>query len=219
MGGVLTQYYDNEEHPIAYFSRKFSDSERKYAILERECLAMVEGIKHFRAYLYGQKFAVITDHKPLEHIDSFKSHNGRVARWRMSLSDYNFEVIARPGRQNSNADALSRLPVNIMKPMDSFTDTTNPVELARLQKKARRLRHIIQYLKSDRLPKSRRLAKRVLRESELYCIIKGVLYHGHFPQKKHRITASLRLVVPEPFTEEILHYFHNDPLGAHQGIQ
>ncbi len=219
MGGVLTQYYDNSEHPIAYFSKKFSDSERKYAIMERECLAMVESIKHFRAYLYGQKFVVMTDHKPLEHIDSFKNHNGRVARWRMTLSDYHFDVIARPGAQNANADGLSRLPVNLIQSYDTFADTVDPKELAKLQSKDRTLRKIIAYLKDDHLPNNRRVAKRILVESELYCMVDGVLYHGYYPQRKHSVTAGLRLVVPEQYREEILHYFHNDPLGAHQGIQ
>ena len=185
MGGVLTQYFDNVEHPVAYFSRKFSESERKYAIIERECLAMVEGIKHFRAYLFGQWFTVITDHKPLEHIDSFKNHNGRVARWRMALSDYHFEVIARPGSQNANADALSRLPVNTIQSQDTFSDTTNPKELALLQRKDRNLRRIITYLKDDRLPHNRKAARRILNQSELYCLIDGVLYHGYYPERKH----------------------------------
>jgi hypothetical protein len=222
MGAVLTQYYNDEEHPIAYFSRKFTGSEQKYAIMERECLAMVEGIKHFRAYLFGQKFVVMTDHKPLEHIDSFKNHNGRVARWRMTLSDYDFEVIARPGSQNANADALSRLPVNVINvvtPMQTFADTTDPKTLAELQKKDRTLRDIILYLKKNKLPPSKKRANRIIRESELCCMVDGVLYHGYLPSKKRRMNATLRLVVPDPYRIEILQYFHNDPLGAHQGIQ
>jgi hypothetical protein len=219
MGAVLTQYQEGEEHPIAYFSRKFTESERKYAIMERECLAMVEGIKHFRAYLFGQRFTVVTDHKPLEHIDSFKNHNGRVARWRMTLSDYQFDIVARAGTLNGNADALSRLPVNAISTSITFTDTTNPKELAKLQRKDRTLRRIISYLKDDKLPHNRHVAKRILIDSQLYCMIEGVLYHGYLPSRKRRVTANLRLVVPDPFRMEILQYFHNDPLGAHQGIQ
>jgi len=85
----------------------------------RECLVMVESIKQFCPYLYGQEFTVVTDHKPLEHIHSFKSHNGRVARWDMALSDYHFHVIARPGRENANTDALSRLVANTIQKVEN----------------------------------------------------------------------------------------------------
>jgi hypothetical protein len=112
LGAVLSQYYDEEEHPIAYYSRRFNGAEEKYSIMERECLAIVESIKHFRPYVFGYKFTVMTDHKPLEHMDSFKAHNGRVARWKMALADYNFDVVTRPGTQNGNADGLSRFFVN-----------------------------------------------------------------------------------------------------------
>ncbi len=219
MGGVLTQFYNGEEHPIAYFSRKFTTSEKDYAIMERECLAMVESIKHFREYLYGRRFTVITDHKPLEHIDTFKAHNGRVARWRMTLSDYHFDVVARPGRLNANADALSRLPVNTISFEETFANTTNPKVLRKLQLKDRLLRYFIRYLENDILPSDNSLSRKIVRESELFCMQDGVLYHALWPDRRRRFTARLRLVVPSKLQPAILHAYHNDPMGAHQGIQ
>ena len=66
LGVVLSHVLkDGTEHPIAYVSRTFSQSERNYAQIENEALALVFGVKKFYKYLYGRKFTLITDHKPL----------------------------------------------------------------------------------------------------------------------------------------------------------
>ena len=64
---------------------------------------MVEAFKHFRPYLYGQRFLLRTDHTSLTWLLSFKEPEGQVARWIEALQD-------RAGRLHSNADALSRRP-------------------------------------------------------------------------------------------------------------
>ena len=64
--GLLAEIVDGEEKTIAYASHSLKTHERKYATIERECLALVWGIKHFRPYLYGKEFEIITDHNPLK---------------------------------------------------------------------------------------------------------------------------------------------------------
>jgi len=54
--------------PIAYGSRTLADSERRYANIEREMLAIAWGMEKSHTYLYGRKVIVETDHKPLETI-------------------------------------------------------------------------------------------------------------------------------------------------------
>ncbi len=176
MGGVLTQIINKVEHPIAYFSKKYTTSEEKgYSTTEQECLAMVEAIKHFRSYLYGQPFTVVTDHKPLEHLDSFKSHNGRVMRWRMMLADYNFNIVAGPGRDNANADALSRLPVvNLMTFQEDFADMTDPYKLRTQQLADPLIEHIINYLEKGVLPDTDE-ADRIVKLADSCYIKNGVL--------------------------------------------
>ena len=71
---------------------------------------MVEAFKHFRPYLYGQRFLLRMDHASLTWLLSFKEPEGQVARWIEALQDYDFEVQHRAGRLHSNADALSRRP-------------------------------------------------------------------------------------------------------------
>jgi len=70
------------------------------------------GAKHFRAYLYGHKCVVYTDHCPLKSMLSVQHPSGKLARWSQSLTELDLESHYRPGRLNANADALSRVPVS-----------------------------------------------------------------------------------------------------------
>ena len=66
IGAILAQHINGIEKTIAFASRSLKQHERKYATIERECLALVWGMKHFRPYLYGREFNVITDHNPVK---------------------------------------------------------------------------------------------------------------------------------------------------------
>ena len=116
VGAVLLQeQQDNSYRPVAYGSRSLSETEQKYAQIEKESLAIVFGCEHFHMYLYGREFELETDHRPLEHICKPKPNNAskptsaRIERWRLRLQEYDFKVVYRPGPKNL-ADPLSRLP-------------------------------------------------------------------------------------------------------------
>jgi hypothetical protein len=108
-GAVLSQGEVGKDLPVAFASRSFNKSERNYSVIERELAAIIFGIKVFRPYLYGRHFKVISDHKPLTWVMNVKDPGSRLMRWRIQLEEYDYEVIYKPGRQNSNADALSRI--------------------------------------------------------------------------------------------------------------
>ena len=80
LGAVLLQYYDEYPMPVAYASQKLLDRETRYSAIERECLGIVWGIQRFLYYLYGRKFILETDHKPLQYLESFKGSNSRLMR-------------------------------------------------------------------------------------------------------------------------------------------
>lgn len=114
IGAVLSQGQVGSDKPIAYASRTLSETEARYSTIERELLAIIWATKHFRPYLYGRKFYIYTDHRPLAWLNSLKDPNSKLTRWRLRLQDFDFEIIYKKGKQNSNADALSRIKVNAL---------------------------------------------------------------------------------------------------------
>jgi len=111
IGAVLTQKdNDGKEYVIAYASRSNNDAEAKYSSYEGECLAVVWAVTHFRPYLYGQSFTLVTDHQPLKWLMESDKLTGKLARWALLLQEYDFEVVHKAGLQNLDADGLSRNP-------------------------------------------------------------------------------------------------------------
>ena len=117
IGAVLSHKMKyGKEQPIAFASRSLSKTERKYAQLDKEGLAIVFGVKKFHQYLFGRKFTIYSDHKPLQHIFAESRPiptlaSARIQKWALTLSAYNYDIKYKPGKDISNADMLSRLPL------------------------------------------------------------------------------------------------------------
>ena len=108
-GSVLSQERDGIIKPVAYYSRSLSKPEKNYSTIERELLSIVISVEHFRQFLYGKRFKIFTDHKPLIYCFTAKDPAPRIARWLLRLNNYEFDIEYRAGKSNGNADALSRL--------------------------------------------------------------------------------------------------------------
>ena len=117
VGGVLSQRGADGgvERPVAYVSRTLTDAEKNYSQIHREALAIVFCVTKFHQYLYGRRFVLRTDHKPLVSI--FGPDKGiptmvasRMTRWAIILSSYSYDIEYVRTDQNG-ADGLSRLPV------------------------------------------------------------------------------------------------------------
>lgn len=108
ISAVLSQGPSGKDLPIAFASRTLLSAETRYSTSEQELLAIVWGIEHFRPYLYGKKFNIYTDHKPLVYLMNVKDPNSRLMRWKLRLSTYEFEIIHTKGKDNKVADYLSR---------------------------------------------------------------------------------------------------------------
>lgn len=124
IGAVLSQGPIGKDLPIAYASRTLCQAESRYSTIERELLAIVWAVKHFRPYLFGRKFKLITDHRPLTWLFSIKDPGSRLARWRLKLEEYDYEIIYKPGKINKNADALSRIKINHIAECVNFQSKT-----------------------------------------------------------------------------------------------
>ncbi|XP_029965625.1 uncharacterized protein K02A2.6-like [Salarias fasciatus] len=119
VGAVVSQIMlSGEERPIAFGLRTLSKAESNYAQIEREALSIVFGVKKFHQYLFGRRFTLLTNHRPLTSI--FGLHTGipsmaasRMQRWALLLSAHQYEIKYRKSDQHQNADGLSRLPLPV----------------------------------------------------------------------------------------------------------
>jgi hypothetical protein len=120
VGAVLLQEGDLNprtkkptQHPIAYYSATFTPTERNYDIYERELLAVLKALKHWRPHIAATEIpvTVLTDHANLTFWKNPQNVNRRVARWFAFLQDYNLIIKHVPGKLHAAADMLSRPPV------------------------------------------------------------------------------------------------------------
>ena len=103
---------DGEWHPVGYFSKTMAPAETNYPIYDKEMLAIVRALQHWRAELEGKAntelIQVVTDHKALEYFMTSKLLSARQARWAEILSRYHFQITYKPGKTNK-ADPLTRI--------------------------------------------------------------------------------------------------------------
>ena len=111
LGAVLSQLQDDGQlHPVAYASRSLDTSEKNYGISELETLGLVWAARHFRPYILGHHTTVYTDHSACLSLLQRARPSGKLARWALAIQELDLATRHRSGRQNLNADALSRNP-------------------------------------------------------------------------------------------------------------
>ena len=144
LGAVLSQIIDGHERPIAFASKKLSATETNYSATKKELLAIKWGTAHFDPYLLGAPFVVVTDHRPLFHLNTMKHPAGKVGRWLHTLSQYTFTVRYKPGRLHVDADALLR-----MCAVTTIPASANVAELRAMQEADDVLATVIARLRAD----------------------------------------------------------------------
>ncbi|CAJ2508458.1 Uu.00g134840.m01.CDS01, partial [Anthostomella pinea] len=113
VGGVISQYDDNGDlHPVGFYSSKHTPAEANYEIYDKELLAIIKALEEWRPELQGPDvpFEIIMDHKNLQYFMTTKLLTQRQARWAEFLSQFNFQIVYRSGKQSVKPDALSRRP-------------------------------------------------------------------------------------------------------------
>ena len=120
VGAVLQQLIDGTWLPIAYFSKKLQPAETRYSIFDRELLAVYLAIRHFRHFIEGRDFHVLTDHRPLTYsLQAHHNHHSpRQARHLDFMAQFTTDIRHISGSANTPADALSRMDTNSIIPLD-----------------------------------------------------------------------------------------------------
>ena len=128
IGAVLAQTTkEGETHPVAYISRQLNVAEKNYSGPEQECLAVVWAISQFEHYLIDAPFTIVTDHSALQWLPSKRFENKRFLTWAMRLNEFKFKVVHRKGRNNANADYLSRNPIPGSAPPEPYIPYSAPM--------------------------------------------------------------------------------------------
>ncbi|GFU53226.1 retrovirus-related Pol polyprotein from transposon 17.6 [Trichonephila clavipes] len=194
IGAVLVQIQNNVEKVIAYASRTLTKAEKNYSTTERECLAIVWATNKFRPYIFGKHFTVVTDHHSLCWLMNLKDPSGRLARWALRLQEHDFDVKYKTGKKHSDADALSRNPVEEeTETPDKFLAVTTSMNLAMEQKKDQDLAKLKLLSNSSK--------------NEEFRFIDGILCRKNFdPDGKLWLP-----VIPKHLRADILRHFHDAP--------
>ena len=197
IGAVLSQSYEDGEHPIAFESRKMNDAEVKYPVHEREFLAVIHALRKWRHYLEGQRFIIVTDHYSLKYFDTQPSLSKRQARWLDFLAEFDYDIIHKPGKSNLVADALSRqsqLKCTVISELEVEPSCT-------------------ERLKSDYMkdPEYKRILKYPTEYSQ-YKLVNGKIYLA--------MDGLFRLCIPGGiWRQKILSELHDSPSAGHFGIK
>ncbi|CAA0831446.1 Uncharacterized mitochondrial protein AtMg00860, partial [Striga hermonthica] len=192
IGAVLVQ----EGRPLAYLSKALGPARLGLSAYVKEMLAVVEAVRVWRPYLLGRRFRIVTDQQPLKHLLEQRIVTPEQQKFVSKLMGFDFEIVYRPGRQNTVADALSRR--EDVAELDAITGPTWAVwnELRKAQDEDAHCRDVIEKLNVGQ------------DEDEDHDMHEGLLlYHG-------------RVVVPKAgsLREEIIRHFHDSKFGGHSGV-
>jgi transposase InsO family protein len=132
LGAALYQIHDfkgkQKLMPVAYASRSLSKSERNYPAHKLEFLALKWAVtEKFQDYCYATQVNILTDNNPLTYVNTTAKLDATGHRWIAALANFDLNISYRPGRNNSDADSLSRRPKDRLslpnETMDRFADT------------------------------------------------------------------------------------------------
>ncbi|KRZ85337.1 Transposon Tf2-8 polyprotein [Trichinella sp. T8] len=196
LGAILEQ----RGRVIAFASRSLRKSERNYSAIEKECLAIIFALKTFRHYLLGRSFTILSDHTPLQWHAAQKM-DGRLARWALSVQEYDYDIKYRTGSNNGNADALSRSTVNFCALAIQSDIPMNVIRQERQRDPA--LRAIAEALKNDLTFSSTLEAHRRLRQ---------------VPKPRYATETAEVILVPTSLRQRVLYAAHDAPAAGYFGV-
>ena len=113
IGAMLAQWHAGVLRPVKFASRSFTPVEGRWPTTHQELFAVKYSLEHFRPYLLGRKVTIITDHANLQWPTSIYPQRSKLARWCLSMAEFDFAIKHRAGSANVVPDVLSRAPLAI----------------------------------------------------------------------------------------------------------
>ena len=225
IGAVLLQEQDGEQRAISYSSHRLSRAQKNYSTTKKELLACVTFVQEFGHYLKGKQFLLRTDHSSLQWLLNFRNPTGMLARWMEILGNFQFQILYRPGADNSAADALSRYPLPVS---DKSCQTESCYRVSARdwpmsfiqheQSKDDVLSQVMRLLAADEKPTSRSAPDGIrpwLRHWPRLRLLEGVLFRVY--RKGAGEQESLQVVIPPELVGGVLTSLHAGPSGGHFG--
>ncbi|KAF2890342.1 hypothetical protein ILUMI_15832 [Ignelater luminosus] len=202
-------------HPIAYVSRSLTQADKNYTTSELEALAVVYCLGYLRHLIYGRPIKIITDHHAICFLKTLKNPTGKLARWTIKLSEFDFTIVHKQGSANRDADCLSRNPVSTPTNQDEQTALEIPTylldsnDISNVQNADPKLKELIQAINN---PDSVSIG--TARRAKGFLLENDVLYkHNPSPDGNSNL-----LVIPSQLKHEILFSHHSDPTAGHLGF-
>lgn len=203
-GAILMQKVDGQSKVVAYFSKRTSPAESRYCSYDLETLAIYNALQHFRVYLLGIHFIIVTDCNAIKPTMNKRDLSPRVARWWTFMQDFQFEIVYKKGKFVGHVDYLSRNPNRLMAiaplVVNIINDENNPpswLEVAqRNDNETQSLIHKVQIGEID---------------SNQYIIINNLLHYKTCPD------ATSKLYIPRGYRLSLLRLYHDD--NCHVGYE
>ena len=215
IGAVLSQVVNGKERPISFFSKVLSKQQRNWTVTERELYALLMGCQHYRQYLLGKQFELISDHKPLLFLKNIKIPSAKIARWLMQLEEFLFTVIYKEGAKNQNADCLSRLEeetaVNSIEIIDVDSVLTKE-DILKAQREDQTVQALMEVLdKNTTNSHANGALKSLIDKKEELFIDEGLLY-------RQLSDEHCQVILPPALHGQVLALLHDDSTSGHLGI-
>ena len=216
LGAILWQFVDsNRKSPVYYACRQMSPTEKKYTTTEREALAVIYACKKFWHYLLGYQIVFHTDHDSLKYLVNKLDLSGRIARWILSLQEFNYKVVVKPGKANANArqrgtEALEDIQAEFPNEFQEELDQKKNQVLHINGEDEFEFSDIISYLVDRIYPIGLSKEEKSMFQHKVapYTIIQGILFRlGADEQPKRCLEKKER--------KQVMRALHSGPSGRH----
>ena len=204
IGSILVQKDDEGvERVISYLSHKLSGTQLKWATIEREAYAIIYSLKKFHAYLWGSKFEIHTDHKPLRSLFQSEIKSSKISRWSIQIQEYQAPIKYHPGKLNIRADMLSR--IGAIEPQPEIALEMSPRDVPDVWVTDRiDPQNLVQFQREE-FPNAFIEASQAVDDCP-YVIEGGILYTMREPSKN--AGQYLRLMLPRQYRQQVIDRCH-----------